>query len=329
MNNLNAHRHTARLCAFGSAASLAAFAAHGLQPPVLPAGSAAPPIHLVRDDVRAELPAGQNHALQYACLIVQGVPPAEAEARIKPLPAGIEGAFVRFRDEYFFEGNKQAVYHVSQMLFLDVHSADCSKPKIIRSFTAHVHVGCELAARGNAFFPDADGKSPRPPSFSSGAADGKTPTCVNGQPPPRTQDPAFYASLPVYSVAGLPCVSTADAVLKTTGQNAPPRSWDRSPDNLGLDTCLWSALPYYNGQRDRSIPLAASDHCSEATLKDVTASEREGLAPLATVLCHNARPVSFTVGTSIPPDRFTAAAARAFVNQPNTVELSATNATLR
>ncbi len=303
---------TSLLCCVGATS----FAA-----PELPLGDTAPPLQLVLDNRDPLWPVGLNHALQIACLAEQGIGGAEAEAHVQPIPPAVLSAFVAGRTEQFFDGNRQATYRTSQTLYLHTKAADCSRPKLYRSYRAEVDVGCTVSARGTSFMKDPATGEVSPVTFRAGAPEGKTPTCVRGAAPPQKE--RDFSGLPVYWVAGQTCVSTTDLIARALRQPIVPREFQQGQ---GADICLWAALPRYNHQDGRDVVVAIADGRTpdqiafDAKVAGLNGGKQSSLVYL---------PVSFEVGQPVPAQRFTTAAARAFVDQPAELELTAAHAGLR
>lgn len=289
--------------------------------PLLPPGQIAPPLQIVMENRDTLWPVGLNHALQIACLAEQGIGGAEAEARVQPIPSAVLSAFVAGRTEQLFDGNRQATYRTSQTLYLHTKAADCSRPKLYRSYRAEVDVGCTVSARGTSFMKDPATGEVSPVNFRAGAPEGKTPTCVRGAAPPQKE--RDFSGLPVYSVAGQACVSTTDLIARALRQPIVPREFQQGQ---GADTCLWAALPHYNHQDGRAVVVAIADGRTPAQIAfDAKVAGLNGLKQSNLVYL----PVSVVADQPLPAQRFSVEAARAFVEQTAEVEMTAAHAGLR
>jgi hypothetical protein len=298
-----------------------AVAAAALASPPLPAGEIAPPLQIVMDNRDALWPVGLNHALQMACLAEQGIGGAEAEARVQPVPPAVLNAFVAGRTEQLFDGTRQATYRTNQTLYLHTKSADCSRPKLYRTYRVDVSDACTLSAHAESFMKDPATGAAAPTVFKTGAPDTKTPTCLRGAPPPQKR--RDFTGVPVYSVAGLPCVSTTDLIVKALRQAMVPREFLQGE---GADTCLWAPLPHYNLQDGRAVVVAVADGRTAAQIAlDARVASLNGLKQSNLVYL----PVSFVVDRPVPAQRFSSEAARAFVNQPAEVEMTQAHAGLQ
>jgi hypothetical protein len=300
------------------ASVLGGVAAVAAAPP--PPGSNAPPVLVVIDNRDALWPVGLNHALQIACLAEQGVGGAEAEARVQPVPPAVLSAFVAGRTEQLFDGQRQATYRTRQTLYLNTKAADCSRPTLYRTYQVEVDDGCQLSARAASFDKDPATGAVPPVDFMAGPPATKTPTCVRGAPPrQRSRD---FADVPVYTVAGLRCVSTTDLIAKALHQAVVPREFLQGE---GADTCLWQPAPHYNRQDGRAVVVAIADGRTAAQIAfDAQAATANGLKQSSLVYL----PTKFVVGQPLPAQRFSSDAARAFVNQPAEVEMTQAHAGL-
>jgi hypothetical protein len=272
-----------------------------------PEGAAPPPIQVVLAQKNPNSPVGMYHNLQAACLTKEGLSDAEIEAKVKPLPKGVAERYLDGRDEYLFDGDKQAIFRIGQSMAIDLNDASC-EPKLVRMYSAQVAVGCQLAASGEQVVPkvtQGGGLAPQPPESRAGGPDGNTFTCKRGATPGPSS--VKTVGMPVLTVENLPCISWVDALLKVTG--VAPRT--NFAEGAGVDTCFWAKMPEYAHQKGRLVPVAIVDRHSADEVASRAAEGRERGTPQYM----NMLPVEFQVGKPIPASRFTADAVRAFVSQ--------------
>lgn len=268
-------------------------------------------LHEMRDRLKLE---GENKNSQMSCRQLVLHEDAEtAERNVTPLPAAANTKY--FREESFFDGQREAHYVTRQLIRM---SADC-KPMLERWFDVTIMNGCAEYMKGTSGVLGEDGKRTNSPHVDREAPlePGQRATC------PRDKSDAgrllkLAEELPPETINGQQCVWQQDLMMKVVGAPSPAKSIDKR----GMDQCLWRKQPWYAGMKGRPVVIAAGSAHTRSPVAQRMRDAAEGGYDAATPV---STPVLVESGTTIAAERFSLDAANSFVKQPALVPASAVN----